>query len=251
MIYSEILKTVFDMLPILALIAIFQIVIIRRRIANLPKVLIGLLYVALGLTFFRIGLAESLIPIGRDMARQLVSSAFAEGAVTFWSYLPILAFATMIGFTATLIEPTLIAAAQRVQGLSGGALNARSLRLVVACGVAIGLMMGTLRILYDIPLAYLLATVVAVLILLALTAPRGIVPLSLDSGGIATSVVTVPLIAAFGVTVAEVLPNEATAADGFGLIVLALLLPAVLLLLSAQIQARLIDMRKKGGKHAV
>jgi len=254
-VYGEAVKTVLDLAPILALIAVFQLGVVRRAVPNLSQVLVGLAYVAVGLTLFRIGLAESLIPIGRDMAHQLVRSAFASGPGVLWDTLPILAFATLIGFTATLIEPTLIAAADRVQDLSGGAIHARSLRLVIACGVALGLMVGTLRILHEVPLAYLLAVVSTALILLALTAPREIVPLALDSGGIATSVVTVPLIAAYGVTVAEAMPNEATAADGFGLVVLALLFPAVLLLAFAQIQAR-IAMRianrgSTGGNHAV
>lgn len=206
---------------------------------------------AIGLTLFRIGLAESLIPIGRDMAHQLVSSAFASGSGTLWDHLPILAFATLIGFTATLIEPTLIAAADKVQELSGGSLRARFLRLVIACGVALGLMLGTLRIVHEMPLAHLLAAVSIALIVLAVLAPRGIVPLALDSGGIATSVVTVPLIAAYGVAVAEAMPNEATAADGFGLIVLALLLPVVMLLAFAQIQARFVNRGSTGGSDAV
>src|SRR5690606_33898884 len=127
-------------------IAVFQFGIMRRSIPNLPQILVGLAYVAIGLTLFRIGLAESLIPIGRDMARQLVGSAVASGSGNLWNYLPILAFATLIGFTATLIEPTLIAVANKVQALSGGSLKANTLRLTIASGVALGLMLGTLRI---------------------------------------------------------------------------------------------------------
>jgi len=248
---EEAIKTVLDIAPIIIVIAIFQFAFIKRPLPYLPQILVGLVYVALGLTLFRIGINESLIPIGRDMAYQLVGFAYAEGAATFVDYLPIFAFAALLGFTATLIEPTLIAAAGRVQELSGGSLRAMTLRLVISCGVALGLVLGTIRIVQGFPLEYLLAGITAALILLTLTAPREIVPLALDSGGIATSVVTVPLIAAYGAAVAEAMPNDATAVDGFGLIILALLLPAVLVLALAQIQARFQSRSTKGGSDEV
>lgn len=247
---GESLQTAVDLAPIILIIGVFQLWIVRQPIARPRRMLVGLAYVAVGLTLFRLGLELSLIPIGRDMARLLVTAAFEAGAADWWDYLPILAFAGLIGFTATLIEPTLIAAADRVSDLSGGALRARRLRMVVASGVALGLILGTLRIVTGVPLAYLLTGIASVLIVLALTAPRTIVPLALDSGGIATSVVTVPLIAAYGLAVAESMPNEATAADGFGLVVLALLSPVVLLLAYAQLQA-LISKKRSGESDAV
>ena len=248
---DEAIKTVLDIAPIILMIAVFQFAFIRRSLPHLPQILAGLAYVAIGLTLFRIGINESLIPIGRDMAYQLIRFAYAGGEASVGDYLPIFAFAALLGFTATLIEPTLIAAASRVQELSGGSLRALTLRLVISCGVALGLVLGTIRIVQGFPLEYLLAGVTASLILLALTAPRGIVPLALDSGGIATSVVTVPLIAAYGAAVAEAMPNDATAADGFGLIILALLLPAVLVVSLAQIQGRLMNRLNKGGSDEV
>jgi len=244
---DEITKTVIDIAPIIIVIAVFQSVFIRRPLPHSAQILVGLAYVVIGLTLFRIGINESLIPIGRDMAFQLVGSAYAEGEANLGDYLPVFAFAALLGFTATLIEPTLIAAAGRVQDLSGGSLRAPTLRLVISSGVALGLVLGTVRIVHGFPLEYLLAGITAILILLALTAPREIVPLAFDSGGIATSVVTVPLIAAYGAAVAEAMPNDATAADGFGLIILALLLPAALVLALAQIQARFMNRFDKGG----
>ena len=248
---DEAIKTVLDIAPIILMIAVFQFAFIRRSLPHLPQILAGLSYVAIGLTLFRIGINESLIPIGRDMAYQLIRFAYAGGEASVGDYLPIFAFAALLGFTATLIEPTLIAAASRVQELSGGSLRALTLRLVISCGVALGLVLGTIRIVQGFPLEYLLAGVTASLILLTLTAPRGIVPLALDSGGIATSIVTVPLIAAYGAAVAEAMPNDATAADGFGLIILALLLPAVFVLSLAQIQARFMNRLNKGGSDEV
>jgi hypothetical protein len=249
--FDEIIKTALDIAPIIAVIVVFQFVFIRRPFPHLPQIIAGLAYVAIGLTLFRIGIGESLIPIGRDMAYQLVGFAYAGGTASVADYFPIFGFAALLGFTATLIEPTLIAAASRVQELSGGSLRALTLRLVISCGVALGLVLGTMRIVHGFPLEYLLAGITACLILLSLTAPPRIVPLALDSGGIATSVVTVPLIAAYGAAVAEAMPNDATAVDGFGLIILGLLLPAVLVLALAQIQARWTKQLDRGGSNEV
>lgn len=248
---SEIVKTILDIAPILAVIATFQFGIIRGSFPHFPKTLVGLAYVILGLTLFRIGVNESLIPIGREMAYQLVGLASSKNTGGLTDYSPIFMFAALLGFTATLIEPTLTAAAEKVEHISGGSLQAIMLRLTVACGVALGLVLGTLRIVQGLPLEYLLAAVIICLAALVLTAPRDIVPLALDSGGIATSVVTVPLIAAYGAAVAEAMPNDATAADGLGLIILALLFPAIMVLAFAQIQARLSDFYRKGGSDEV
>jgi hypothetical protein len=223
------IESLLDLMPIVAVILVFQLGILRRPLPGLPRLAIGLVYLVLGLTLFRIGIDEALVPVGRDMARQLADAAFAAGG-SLLHLLPLLAFGTLIGFTATLIEPTLTAAAGRVEDATGGALRAFTLRLVVSAGIALGLLLGSLRIVYGIPLAYLLLAICLVLVPLALTAPRPIVPLALDSGGIATSVVTVPLIAAFGVALAEAIPRDTRPADGFGLIVLALLGPPMLIL---------------------
>lgn len=249
-ILRELIQTVLDLVPILAVIVVFQLVLVRRALPNLGRILIGLAYVGIGLALFRIGVSESLIPVGQDIARQLVTTGYRDGQVDRLGYLSILAFATLIGFTATLIEPTLIATAERVEDLSGGAIQAWTLRLIIALGVAVGLLLGTLRILHELPLSYTLVSVVVVLIGLAAGAPRRIISIALDSGAVATSAVTVPLIAAFGLAVAEAMPNDATAADGFGLIVLALLMPAVLLLAFARIYT-LLKQKRTGGKDAV
>jgi hypothetical protein len=228
---TQALATLADIVPIAVLFAVFQIGFMRERLAQLQRIIIGMIYVALGLTLFRVGLQMSLVPIGESMASQLIALAASDAESAPWrAYLPLTAFAASIGFAASLIEPTLIAVAERVRELSGGTLRPWTLRLVVAVGIATGLAVGTARIVTGVPLAFVVAAFVALIAVLALTAPRVIVPLALDSGGMATSAVTVPLIAAFGIAAAESLPGRSALADGFGLIMLALLGPAVALL---------------------
>lgn len=241
---SGALTTVRDIAPIAVVLIVFQIAIVRRLPANFRQVLIGVGHLIIGLTLFRIGLDVSIIPIGKEMAAQLAGAILNRNDGIFHGVLPLCAFAAMLGFTATLIEPSLIAIADRVRNLSGGALNAWHLRLLVASGLAGGLLLGTLRVLYGIPLELLTSGLILIIVPLALTGPRQIVPLALDSGGVATSVVVVPLVAAFGLTVAETLPGRDPVKDGFGLIVLALLMPALTILVYSHIGARLTRRRK-------
>ena len=226
------LGTIIDLVPIAVLFGIFQFVVLRKPLPEFARILIGLFYVVVGLTLFRVGLNVSLIPTGESMARQL---ATLEDPHAGWTaYLPIVLFAASIGFAATMIEPTLIAVADRVRDLSGGTVQPWTLRIVVAVGVAGGLVLGTVRIVMGIPFELLLSGMLLVIAILVLGAPRVIVPLALDSGAIATSVVTVPLIAAYGIALAETLPGRSVLADGFGLIIMALVGPAVALLAFAQ-----------------
>lgn len=231
---EEALLTAHDIVPIAVVVAAFQAGIIREQPANLRRILIGLLYVFVGLTLFRLGLADSLVPIGGLMAEQLARPA-AGGTASrhLWLY----GFAAAIGLVATLIEPTVIAVADRVRDLTGGALRPWALRLAVALGVAAGLALGTVRIVVGFPAPYLFVPLIGLIAVLAATAPRAIVPLAFDSGAMATSVVTVPLIAAFGLALAETLPGRDPLTDGFGLILLALLGPMASVLAFAQLQA--------------
>jgi hypothetical protein len=246
---SNAAETVVDLVPIAVLLAVFQYGLLRRPLPDLRRVMVGVVYVILGLTLFRTGLYASLIPTGESMARQLAE--LGESGRSWAAYAPVVAFAASIGFAATLIEPTLIAVAERVREFSGGTVQPVTLRIVVAIGVSGGLVLGTVRVILGIPFELVLVGVVMLLFVLVLGAPRVIVPLALDSGAIATSVVTVPLIAAYGVALAETLPDRSTLLDGFGLIVLALLGPAVALLAFAQAYRVYQYWLKRGGDRAV
>lgn len=242
---TGLLTTVRDIAPIAAVFIAFQAAVVRRLPANFRAILVGLAHVIVGLTLFRVGLETSIIPVGKEMAGQLAGPVLNRTHGLFQGILPLCAFAALLGFTATLIEPSLIAIADRVRELSGGVLNPWHLRLMVAFGIASGLLIGTLRVLFGIPLELPALGLIFLIIPLALTGPRQIVPLALDIGGVATSVVIVPLIAAFGLALADTLPGRDPVKDGFGLIVLALLMPALTLLLYAQVTVRRQRRQKK------
>ncbi len=240
--------TIKDVVPIFAVLLGFQLGILRRRIPHLQQVLFGLVYVLLGLALFLFGLELALFPLGKEMARQLTDPAFlgVEGdtvrwADYYWTYL----FAFSIGFATTIAEPSLIAVSNKAQEVSGGAVKSFGLRIAVAVGVALSLAVGAFRIVTGTPLfVYMIAGYILVVIQ-TLFAPRSIVPLAYDSGGVTTSTVTVPLVAALGLGLASNVPGRSAVLDGFGLIALASLFPMMTVMGYAQISGWLARRQEK------
>ena len=227
------LSTLFDILPIAIIIFGFQFLVIRKRVKNLKKVLIGMLYVLIGITFFLLGLEQALFPIGRSMASQLTDPAFLEsvrmsvGDLQWMDYYWVYIFAFAIGAGTTIAEPALIAVAIKANEVSGGAIGVTGLRLAVALGVAVGLALGTYRIVVGAPMHYFIIAGYIIVVIQTFFSPKMIVPLAYDSGGVTTSTVTVPLVAALGLGLAETVPGRSPLIDGFGLIAFASLCPII------------------------
>jgi hypothetical protein len=239
-ILETVLATVRDVLPIAAIIFGFQLFVIRRPIPHLKRVLAGFGYVLLGLSLFLIGLEEALFPLGKLMAEQLTDPVFilGEGVVRalLWSdYSWVYLFAFAIGFSTTVAEPSLIAVAIKAQEVSGGAISVRGLRTAVAIGVAIGISLGTFRIISGTPLHYYIIAGYVVVIIQTLFAPKMIIALAYDSGGVTTSTVTVPLVTALGLGLASTVPGRSPMLDGFGLIAFASLFPIMSVMGYAQL----------------
>lgn len=236
------IKTFFDLLPIIAIIFFFQIVVLRQKISNLKNILLGLLYVLLGLGFFLVGLEEALFPLGNLMATQLTDPAFIYKGVDYiaqnshWGdYLWVYLFAAAIGFSTTIAEPSLIAVAIKANSVSGGAIGVWGLRIAVAIGVAVGISLGTFRIVTGTPLHYYIIIGYVVVLIQTVFAPKMIIPLAYDSGGVTTSTVTVPLVAALGLGLAGTVPGRSVIIDGFGLIAFASLFPMITVMAYAQL----------------
>ena len=232
--------TVRDVLPIAAVLLAFQILVLRRRIPNLKRLLIGFAYVIAGLACFLIGLEESLFPLGREMARQLTDPGFVQGAgaaIAWWDYYWVYVFAAAIGFAAVIAEPALMAVALKAREVSGGAVGATGLRVAVAIGVGLSVAIGAFRIVTGTPLYLFMIAGYVLVVIQTLYAPRMIVPLAYDSGGVATSTVTVPLVAALGLGLASTVPGRSALVDGFGMIGLACLFPMITVMTYAQLSA--------------
>ncbi len=236
------LSTVVDVIPIVAILFGFQLLVIRKSIPNLKKVLIGFAYVLLGLSLFLLGLERALFPLGKLMAQQLTDPEFiaqAKGmgaeALQWFDYYWVYIFAFAIGFSTTIAEPSLIAVAIKANEVSGGSIGVWGLRISVAIGVAVGIALGTFRIVTGLPIHYFIIAGYIVVVIQTCFAPKLIVPLAYDSGGVTTSTVTVPLVAALGLGLADTVPGRSTLIDGFGLIAFASLFPMMSVMAYAQI----------------
>ncbi len=239
---GTILATVRDVIPIAAVVIGFQVLVLKRPVPNLRRVVIGFVYVLVGLSLFLVGLELTLFPLGRLMAAQLTDPAFiASGAVDLsavpqWlDYHWVFLFAFAIGFSTTIAEPSLLAVAIKANEISGGAIGVWGLRVAVALGVAFGIALGTYRIVTGTPLHYFIIAGYVVVIVQTWFAPKQIIPLAYDSGGVTTSTVTVPLVAALGLGLAETVPGRHPLIDGFGLIAFASLFPIISVLAYAQL----------------
>ncbi len=239
--FSKILlATCRDVLPIIILITCFQLLVLRQPIPHLRRVVVGGVYVVIGLALFLAGLEKALFPLGKIMATQLSDPVFIYGTDEVvvqadwkaygWVYL----FAAMIGFATTIAEPSLIAVAFKASEVSAGTIKQWGLRITVAVGVAFGISLGTFRIVTGTPLYLYILVGYMIVIVQTIFAPRSIIALAYDSGGVTTSTVTVPLVAALGLGLASTVPGRNPALDGFGLIAFASLCPIITVMGYAQ-----------------
>jgi hypothetical protein len=222
-----------DLLPILAVIGFFQLVVVQAPVPDVASILAGLVLVVIGLTLFVYGLELGLFPIGESMAY-----AFARKGSLFW----LVAFAFALGVSTTIAEPALIAIANEAANMAvlagvvtdtdeARAAYAMGLRLVVALAVGSAIVLGVVRILKGWPLHYLVIGGYVLVMCMTGFAPDDIVGIAYDSGGVTTSTITVPLVTALGVGLASSIKGRNPAVDGFGLIAFASLMPIIFVLI--------------------
>lgn len=214
------------------MITFFQLVVLRQPLPQLGELLFGALLVVAGLSLFVQGLEMGLFPIGEAMAH-----ALARKGSVFW----LLSFSFALGFSTTVAEPALIAVSQEAAEIAkssslipsseaSGKKYALGLRLCVAFSVGFAILIGVLRILKGWPLHYLIIGGYGVVMLMTIIAPDEIIGLAYDAGGVTTSTITVPLVAALGVGLASTIRGRSPLLDGFGLIAFASLLPIIFVL---------------------
>lgn len=227
--FRSMLGSLRDLAPIILVIAFFQILVLQQPIPDLVSLIVGLLCVTLGLTFFIYGLEMGLFPIGETMAY-----AFARKGSLFW----LLAFAFALGFGTTIAEPALIAvSAEAAQVAATGGMipdlqeekdsYANGLRITVAFSVGLAIVLGVLRILKGWSIQYMIMGGYVMVVIMTAFAPREIIGIAYDSGGVTTSTITVPLVTALGVGLASSIEGRNPMVDGFGLIAFASLTPMI------------------------
>ncbi len=218
-----------DLLPIIIVIAFFQLVVLQQPLPNIGNLFMGTVFVTVGLAFFIRGLEMGLFPIGESMAY-----AFARKGSLFW----LLAFAFALGFGTTVAEPALIAVAGEAAKVAanGGVIPmnteslrgyAQGLRFTVALSVGFAIVIGVVRILKGWPVQYLIISGYTGVVIMTAFAPPEIIGIAYDSGGVTTSTITVPLVTALGVGLASSIRGRNPMIDGFGLIAFASLTPMI------------------------
>jgi uncharacterized membrane protein (DUF2068 family) len=216
-----------DLIPIILVVSFFQIVVLQQHLPNLFDVIVGMLMVVTGLMFFIEGLEKGLFPIGENM-----SFSLAKKGSLFW----LLLFSFLLGFSTTVAEPALIAIADKAAEISveagllakeRGASYAFGLRMSVALSVGLAILIGVLRIIKGWPIYYMIIGGYIVVMIMTIFAPKEIIGIAYDSGGVTTSTITVPLVTALGVGLATVIKGRSPLTDGFGLIAFASLMPMI------------------------
>lgn len=236
-ILRDMLKMTLDVAPIIAMVLVFQFLVLRQRLPRPGVVTFGFVLVISGLYAFVVGLKMGLFPIGQSMAEQLIGQDRL-----LWVYL----FAFLIGFATTMAEPALIAVGEQAESVAAGRISGNMIRLVVALGVAVGITVGVHRIITgDSIHLYIIVGYCLVIVLTALS-PRYITALAFDLGGVTTSEVTVPLVTALGIGLAMNIEGRNVMIDGFGLIAFASIFPIVSVMLYAIVAEHLY--RKQGGQ---
>jgi len=228
-ILKSLLDSLRDLLPIIGVIAFFQLIVLQQPIPNFGEIATGILFVVIGLTLFVHGLNLGLFPIGESMAY-----AFAKKGSLFW----LLMFAFALGFGTTVAEPALIAVADEAANVAAighmiedskasKSSYAFGLRITVAVSVGFAILIGVLRIIKGWPLQYLIIGGYIGVVIMTVFAPKEIIGIAYDSGGVTTSTITVPLVTALGVGLASSIKGRNPMIDGFGLIAFASLTPMI------------------------
>jgi hypothetical protein len=187
-----------------------------------------------GMAVFNLGLTYGLANLG-GQSGSLIPAAFMTldtvAGSPLYAYVLGIAiaalFAWFLGLGATMAEPALNALGITVENLTNGAFKKSMLMYAVSLGVATGIALGVLKVIYGWNLVYLLVPGYLLLLVVTYLSSEEFVNVGWDSAGVTTGPVTVPLVLAMGLG----LGNAVSAADGFGILSLASLCPILSVLL--------------------
>lgn len=230
-----VLGTIRDMAPVVLVVLFFHCIVLGQPISRLFPLVEGTLLVVAGLVLLVYGLELALFPMGEALANALAVRG---------SFVWLVLFAFLLGFGTTFAEPALTAVAAEAAraAASSGAIEhtaealdryALGLRFVVALAVGCALTLGVVRIVFGWPLPLLVIGGYVLVVAMTFVAPPSIVGIASDSGGVTTSVITVPLVTALCIGLASSLTGRNAMSDGFGTIALVILMPTLFLMVYA------------------
>ncbi|MCK5167085.1 MAG: DUF1538 domain-containing protein, partial [Rhodospirillaceae bacterium] len=251
---AEIIAGFRAIVPLVLFLMAIMTYVLKDKISNAGIVHYGLVLCLLGMIVFNIGLSYGLANLG-GQSGGLVPAAFTsvagvDGSPLFQFTTGVaiaLFFAWALGFGATLAEPALNALGMTVENLTSGAFKQRMLMYAVSLGVGFGISIGVLKIIFAIPIAYLLIPGYAVAVVLTFFSSEEFVNVAWDSAGVTTGPVTVPLVLAMGLGFG----NAVSAVEGFGILSMASIGPIISVLATGiwiQVYAKFRKLRKQKKK---
>ena len=202
-------ETILSIAPITLIVLMIQILLIGSPLENIATFVLGALMVAIGFSFFLMGVKLGMLPIGEAIGGELPK----RGSILF-----LVAVTFAISFLVTVAEPDVRVLTSVINSVSTDAISRNALLFAVAFGVGIFMVLSMLRIIYNVPIKYLYAASYLLVILLSFFTPLEFLAISFDSGGVTTGPMTVPVILALGIGVSTVMAGRSPLADGFGLI---------------------------------
>jgi len=228
--YTEIIGGIRAIVPLVLFLVIVMKLVLKEKIHNAGIISYGISLAVIGMIIFSLGLTYGLAKLG-NQSGSFIPAAFtqiehvADSPLYFFSLgiLIALFFAWVLGFGATLAEPALNALGLTVEQLTNGAFKKKTLMYAVSFGVACGIAIGVAKIVFDIPIAYLLIFFYSIALLLTWFSSEEFVNIAWDSAGVTTGPVTVPLVLSMGLGFA----SAANAIEGFGILSMASIGPII------------------------
>ncbi len=211
----EVLQAV---LPLTIVVFLLQLVVLSSPTEELLQFLVGLIFVIIGLILFLVGIRIGLLPMGEAIGNSIPQTG-KLGLVVFYAFL--------LGFLVTAAEPDVRVLASQVDMVSDGAIPHHVLIYTVAIGVGIFVSLSMIKVVFGIPLKYILVICYIGVFILSAFTPTYFVPISFDAGGVTTGPLTAPFIIALGVGVTTVLSSRETYQDNFGFVALASIGPVI------------------------
>ena len=233
--YVEIVSGLRSIVPLMLFLGIVLLVVLKEKLPNAKVVLLGLAFAIIGMIVFNIGLTYGLSELGSQAGSKLPNAFIqVEGeplSPLYWFGLGIgiaLIFSFALGFGATLAEPALNALGSTVERLTNGAFKKKTLMLAVSVGVGVGIAVGVIKIIFDLPLAWILIPAYFVALILTIFSTEEFVNVAWDSAGVTTGPVTVPLVLAMGLGLGQAVG----VVEGFGILSMASVGPIISVMLT-------------------
>lgn len=206
---SPLWDTMKGILPLTIILSTFQVVVLKKPMDNVKEFVLGIVFAILGLHLFLKGTNMSLIPLGDSVGRNLY-------AIDKRWIIVIVGF--VVGYLGTLVEPALKTLALEVEELSVGAISHKTLIHGVAAGFGIGMAIGLLKIIANIPFIKIMVPLLLLVAILGILAPEPYFAIAMDSASATTGPVNIPLNMAIAVGLASIIESADPLISGFGII---------------------------------